>query len=361
MEKIFSKRDLMIFLNQIRDEDLSSFEVIEPYFENRLLKIDIKDELYEVELTGKGEYDIPISKDEYWDKDEIPGFKEYKECLISSGFVEYENWGDFKTWVRALYQNEKDPGLSSESVFLTIDTNLAYYRFISRNFPLEYEDIVIEAKDFDYLLSSIVESEIDHHIRDKYDDPDLKMMGMHTEIGDIRYEFRNRGRLETRKSKFATEELNYLRGELNSARVKARGSKTDSERNDILIVESLEGFCWDKNIDVAMISTDRNMGNHAENAEIAFFILEMPHSIPKRKKVSPDIVLNLLHDMALMYGMIKIPELSTDLLGIWGGKKDMHYGYECVKAWVNPGSFIESQVKREIKILDSLELFKRIK
>ncbi len=357
MEEILSKKELMILLNQLREEDLSSFDIIEPYFGNRLLKVEIKEDNYEVELTGKSDFDIPISKDEYWDKDELPGFKEYKECLISSGFVEYDNWDDFKTWIRALYQNEKDPGLSSESVFLTIDTNLAYYRFISRNFPLEYKDIVIGAEDFDYLLSSIVESEIDHHIRDKYDDSDLKMMGMHTEIGDVRYEFRNRGRLETRKSKFATEELNYLRGELNSARVKARGSKTDSERNDILIVESLEEFCWDKNIDVALISTDRNMGNHAENAEIAFFILEMPHSIPRKREVGPEIVLNLLHDMALMFGMIKIPDLSTDLLGIWGGKKDEHYRRDSVKAWVNPGSPIESQVKREINLLNSLSSF----
>ncbi len=357
MEKIFTKRELMLFLNHIRDEGLSSFEVREPYFDNRLLKVDLKEEKYEVELTGKDDYEIKISKDEYWDKTEIPGFKEYKECLISSGFVEYGNWDDFKTWARSLYQNEKDPGLSSESVFLTIDTNLAYYRFISRKFPLEYDDITIEAYDFDYLLSSIVESEIDHHIKDKYDDSDLKMMGMHTEIGDVRYKFRNRGRFETRKSKFATEELNHLRGELNSARVKARGSKTDSERNDILIVESLEEFCWDKNIDVALISTDRNMGNHSENAEIAYFVLEMPHSIPKRKEVGPEIVLNLLHDMALFYGMVKIPELSTDLFGIWGGKKDEHYRTESVKAWVNPGSPIESQVKREMKIMDSLQIF----
>ncbi|MEF8835139.1 MAG: hypothetical protein V5A76_03195 [Candidatus Thermoplasmatota archaeon] len=357
MEEILSKDDLMVFLNQIQEEEMSEFEIIEPYFENRLLKVEIKDGEYEVELTGKSDFEMPISKDEYWDEDEIPGFKEYKECLISSGFVEYENWEDFKNWAKSMYQSEKDPGLSSESIFLTIDSNLAYYRFISRKFPLEYEDMTIDAEDFDYLLSSIVESEIDHHIRDKYDDSDLKMMGMHTEIGEIRYEFRNRGRFETRKSKFATEELNYLRGELNSARVKSQGSKTDSERNDILIVESLEEFCWEKNIDVALLSTDRNMGNHAENAEIPYFVLEMPHSIPKKKTVESDIVLNLLHDMALIYGVIKIPELSTTLFGIWGGKKDEHYRKESVRAWVNPGSPIESQLKREKNIISSLNTF----
>jgi len=357
MEEIFNKEELMVFLNKIQEEDLTEFEIIEPYFENRLLKVEIKEGEYEIELTGKSDFEMPISKDEYWDKDEIPGFKEYKEGLISSGFVEYENWKDFKDWAKSLYKSEKDPGLSSESVFLTIDTNLAYYRFISRKFPLKYDDMIIDAKDFDYLLSSIVESEIDHHIRNKYGDSDLKMMGMHTEIGDIRYEFRNRGTLETRKSKFATEELNYLRGELNSARVKGKGSKTDSERNDILIVESLEDFCWEKSIDVALISTDRNMGNHAENAEIAFFILEMPHSIPKKKKVDSDILLNLIHDLALLFGVIKIPEISTTFFGIWGGKKDEHYRKESVKAWVNPGSSIESEVKREKKIIDSLKTF----
>lgn len=354
MEKVFEKSELMVFLNQLKEKEIEEFEILEPYFENKLLKVNIKDENYEIELTGKEAFDIPISRDEYWDKKEIPGFKEYKESLVSAGFVEYENWEEFKEWILYLYKSETDPGLSSEAVFLSIDTNLAYYRLISRWFPIEYDDFTIQAKDFDYLLSSIVESEIDHHIKEKYDDSDLKMMGLHTEIGDIRYEFRNRGRLETRKSKFATEELSYLRGELNAARVKKSGSKTDSERNDILIVESLEDFCWDKNIDVALISTDRNMGNHAENAEVAYFVLELPHSIPKKKEVNSKILLNLLHDFALMYGMIEIPDLSTKLLGIWGGKRDDHYKKECVKAWVNPGSPIESEVKRDKKIMESL-------
>ncbi len=357
MRDIFSKRELMIFLNHIREEGLSEFEIIEPFFENCLLKVEIKDEGFEIELTGKSDFEMPISKDEYWDKEEIPSFKEYKECLISAGFVEYDNWDEFEDWIEYMYKNERDPGLSSESVFLTIDSNMAYYRMISRKFPVKTNGTVIEAQDFDYLLSSIIEGEIDHHIRDKYDDADLKMMGMHTEIGDIRYEFRNRGRLETRKSKFATEELNYLRGKLNAARVKGKSSKKDSERNDIRIVESLEEFCWDKNIDVALISTDRNMGNHAENAEIAYFVLEMPHSIPRKKTVNEEIVLNLLHDLALMFGVVKIPELSTKLFGIWGGKRDDHYQTESVKAWINPGSPVESQVKKEMNVIDSLRVF----
>jgi len=357
MEEVFDKSELMIFLNQLKENEIDEFEILEPYFRNKLLKIKIKESCFEIELSGKDAFEIPISRDEYWDKKEIPGFKEYKEVLISSGFVEYENWKEFKDWIMHLYKSETDPSLSSEAVFLSIDTNLAYYRLISRCFPLNYDDFSIDAKDFDYLLSSIVESEVDHHIKEKYGDSDLKMMGLHTEIGDIRYEFRNRGKLETRKSKFASEELSYLRGELNAARIRRSGSKTDSERNDILIVESLEDFCWDKNIDVALISTDRNMRNHAENAEIAYFVLELPHNIPKRKEVNSDILLNLLHDFALMFGVIEIPDLSTNLFGIWGGKKDEHYRKESVKAWVNPGSPIESEVKREKKIIDSLKTF----
>ncbi len=355
MDEVLKKSELMVLLNQLKKQGLDEFEILEPYFKNRLLKVNIKDGSYEIELSGKEAFDIPISRDEYWDKKEIPSFKEYKEVLVSAGFVEYENWEEFKEWILHLYKSETDPGLSSEAVFLSIDTNMAYYRFISRWFPIDYDDFLIEAKDFDYLLSSIVESEIDHHIKEKYDDSDLKMMGLHTKIGDIRYEFRNRGKLETRKSKFATEELSYLRSVLNAARIRTSGSKTDSERNDILIVESLEDFCWDKNIDVALISTDRNMGNHAENAEIAYFVLELPHSIPKSKKVNSDILLNLLHDLALMYGMIELPDISTKLLGIWGGKRDDHYRSESIKAWINPGSPIESEVKREKKIMDSLK------
>ncbi len=354
MKEVMTKERLMMLLNEIREEDIENFEVVEPYFKNRLLKVEPTEEGYEVELSGKKEMEMPVSKDEYWDEKEIPGFNEYKEALISSGFVHFDNWDEFKDWIAYLYKTEKRPDLSSESVFLSIDTNIAYYRLISRRFPLKHDDTIIEAEDFDYLLSSIVEGEIDHHIRDKYNNSDLKMMGLHTKIGDIRYNFRNRGTLETRKAKFATEELNYLRGELNAARVKGNASKTDPEKNDIRIVESLENFGWDKKIDVGLISTDRNMGNHAENSEVPFFILEMPHSIPRKKNVRNEIVLNLLHDLALMFGAVRIPEIDTVLFGIWGGKKDSDYQNESVKAWINAGSSIETPIKRDMDIIKTL-------
>ncbi len=355
MRQVMNKEQMVMILNELRNENIEEIEVVEPYFENRLLKIKIEDEGYGIELSSKSDLDVPVSRGEYWDKKEIPGFNEYKECLISSGFVDFDNWVDFKDWIRYLYRSEKEPGLSSEAVFLTIDTNMAYYRLISRRFPLRYDDLTIQAEDFDYLLSSIVEGEIDHHIRYKYGKEDLKMMGLHTEIDDIRYNFRNRGTLETRKAKFATEELNYLRGDLNAARIKGDASKTDSERNDISIVRSLENFAWDKNIDVGIISTDRNMANHAENSEIAFFVLEMPHSIPKIKTVDASIVMNLLHDLSLMFGAVRIPKINTVLFGIWGGKRDIDYESESVKAWINPSSPIEKSLKRDLNILSSFE------
>jgi len=355
MKEVMTKEQLMMLLNEMREEDLKGFTVIEPYFKNRLLKIELTPDGYEIELSGKKDMEMPISKSEYWDKKEIPGFNEYKEALISSGFVDFDNWDEFKEWIGYLYKTEKRPDLSSESIFLTIDTNLAYYRLISRRFPLRYDGTIIRAEDFDYLLSSIVEGEVDHHIRDKYHNSDLKLMGLHTKIDDIRYNFRNRGTLETRKSKFATEELNYLRGELNAARIRGNASKTDSEKNDIRIVESLESFGWDKRIDVGLISTDRNMGNHAENHEIPFFVLEMPHSIPRKRVVGCDIVLNLLHDLALMFGAVKIPEINAVLFGIWGGKKDLDYRDESVEAWINAVSPIESAVKRDMKVIKDLD------
>ncbi len=358
MREVFTKEQLMMLINESLDKNIKNIEVFEPFFDNRLICITSKKDGYEIELSTKDDFEIPIEKEEYWDRKEIPDFTDYKECLISSGFVDFANWEDFKDWINYHYISEKDPGLSSEAVFISIDTNLAYYRLISRRFPLRCGGTEIKPEDFDYLLSSIVEEEIDHHIRYKYSEEDLRLMGLHTEISDIRYDFRNRGTLETRKAKFATEELNYLRGGLNAARIKAEASKTDSERNDYRIVESLEDFAWDKNIDVALISTDRNMANHAENSEISYFILEMPKSIPKTKQVGADTILNLLHDLALTYGAVKIPELKTVLFGIWGGKRDIDYKNESVKAWIKPSSPLEKSLKRDLKIVNSLDLSK---
>ncbi|MFO7793104.1 MAG: hypothetical protein R6W73_09050 [Candidatus Saliniplasma sp.] len=356
MEEVLTKDRLMMLLNEAEKKGIDRFTITEPYTDTQLIEVIPKDGSYNVILSGKDKFGPYPSEEDYWDREDIPDFYDYKECLISSGLVEFDNWLEFKEWVKYLYKSEVDPTLASTSVFMSIDTNLAYFRLFSRRFPLEYEEgTVIRAEDFDYLLSSIVENEIDHKIKDKYDNSDLKMMGMYTKIGDIRFNFRNRGKLSTRRAKFATEELNYLRGKLNAARIKGTPSKTDSEKNDIRIVESLEKFSWDRNIVVALVSTDRNMGNHAENSEIPYFILEMPKSIPRENLVESDIVLNLMHDLALTFGAVKIPELKTTLFGIWGGKRDEDYWNESVKAWINPGSELKDHIKKDIDIIESLE------
>ncbi len=318
MEHIFPKNQLMVMLNEVRRRRTRPFSVVEPFTGTEMLEVKALDGRFNVKLAGKNDFGPYPSKDDYWSVKDIPDFYDYKDCLISSGLVDFSNWDEFKDWIEYLYKSEIDATLSSKSVFLSIDSNMAYHRLISRRFPLEVNGTRIEPEAFEYLLSTIVEQEIDHHIRNKYDRSDLKLMGMYTDIGELRRGFKNRGTLETRKAKFATQELNYLRGELNAARVSGTPSKTDSEKNDIRIVESLEHFCRDKNIVPAFISSDRNMGNHAENHEIPYFVLELPHSIPRENDVSPDVMTNLLHDLALTFGAIKIPGLKTTMHGLWG-------------------------------------------
>ncbi|MFW6040883.1 MAG: PIN domain-containing protein [Thermoplasmatota archaeon] len=354
MEEVISRENLMVLINEAKRKGVDSFSIVEPYFDAEMIRVNCKKSSYEVELSGKDSFGPFPSRENYWDKADIPDFQDYKDCLISSGIVKFANWNEFKKWIEYHYKSEQDPTLSSRSVFLSIDTNMAYYRLISRRFPIEINESTIFANDFDYLLSSIVESEIDHKIKAKYGQSDLKMLGMYTKIGDIRFNFRNRGKLKTRRAKFATQELNYLRGQLNAARVKGNASKTDSEKNDYRIVESLENFSWSKNIKVALISSDRNMGNHAENSEIPYFVLEIPHSIPKNNTVNSNIILNLLHDLALFFGAIRLPELETTLFGVWGGKRDIDYQNESVKAWINPNSELIDEVKRDLKIIKSL-------
>ncbi len=357
MEQTLKKQDIMLLLNQARLHDLDAFTVEEPYFHKPILDVEFRDDTYWVSLYGKSAFDHCYELGNYCHASDIPGFHDYKDCLISSGLLHFENWKEFVEWIEYLYRSEIDPTISTKSIFLTIDSNLAYFRFFSRRFPLDTREGTVKAEDFDYLLSTIVESEIDHHIRDKYNDADLKMMGMYTHIGDIRFNFRNRGKLMTRKAKFATQELNYIRGKLNAARVRGAVSKTDAEKNDIRIVESLENFAWDRNIATALISSDRNMGSHAENSEIPYFILEIPHSIDRRHQVSSSVLLNLLHDLALTFGAVKIPEMQVTLFGIWGGKTDADYKDEAVQAWINPGSPMLDTITRDLKAMDGLKPF----
>lgn len=349
MDDVIKKRELMLLLNDAYKEGITEFTVEEPYFKTSMLKVDLDDDT--VTLSPKDEFKKPETLSNYWDSSDIPGFDDYKDCLLSSGLIDYSNWSNFVEWVGFLHRNKTDPTLSSRSIYLAIDTNLAYLRLLSRRFPLRYDDKSIQLAEFDYIVSSIVEGEVDHRITAKYTEADLKMMGMYTDIGDIRYNFRNRGKLSTRKAKFANLELSYIRENLNSVRVKGTACKTDSEKNDIRIVESLESFAWSKDITPALISADRNMGNHAENAEIPYFILEFPERTSKIISVGTDTLLNLLHDLALTFGAVKIPEMETTLFGIWAGKMDSDYRNESVQAWVNANSIIERRVKRDLKVL----------
>ncbi len=352
MEEVLNKGELISLVNNALQYGIEEFTIREPYFNKKMLEINLKYDT--VTLSGKNEFQRPATLNNYWDATDIPGFYDYKDCLISSGLIEYSNWKDFVEWIGLLRRNQLDPTLSSRKIYLSLDTNLAYMRLLSRRFPVVHNGTTIMASDFDYIMSSIVEGEIDHRIMAKYGETDLKMMGLYTEIGDIRYNFRNRGKLSTRKAKFATLELNYIRERLNSVRVKGTASMDDSEKNDIRIVESLENFAWSKDIIPAIISTDRNMGNHAENSEIPYFILEFPHNSPVRHKMDTGVLLNLLHDLALHFGAIRLPELETVLFGIWSGKMDSEYRNESVQAWVNTNSVIEKGIKRDVGLIRKL-------
>ncbi len=357
MNEVLRKEELILIINEARRQGISEFTVEEPYFNANMLHIDLKSSTFKITLSPKDNFERPASLNNYWDSSDIPGFYDYRDCLLSSGLVKYSNWKDFIEWIGFLYRSETDPTLSSRSVYLALDTNMAYFRLLSRCFPIPYKNTAIHASNFDYVMNSIVEGEVDHKITAKYVDSDLKMMGMYTKIGDIRYNFKNRGKLATRKAKFATQELNYIREKLNAVRVKSAASKTDAEKNDIRIVESLENFAWSKDITLGLISADRNMGNHAENAEIPYFILEIPHRTPKTIEVGCDIFFNLLHDLALIFGAIRIPELETVLFGIWGGKMDSDYRNECVQAWVNANSVIEGSLKKDFELIKSLSKY----
>ncbi len=357
MEEVLRKQELVLVLNEARRQDINDFTIEEPFFHTCMLHVELNSSSVKITLSPKSDFERPASLNNYWDSSDIPGFYDYRDCLLSSGLVKYSNWKDFVEWVGFLYRSETDPTLSSRSVYLAIDTNMAYFRLLSRCFPIPYKKVQIQASNFDYVINSIVEGEVDHKIMAKYGDSDLKMMGMYTKIGDIRYNFKNRGKLATRKAKFATQELNYIREKLNAVRVKGTASKTDAEKNDIRIVESLENFAWSKDITLALISADRNMGNHAENAEIPYFVLEIPHNTPRTIEVGLDILLNLMHDLALIFGAIKIPELETVLFGIWGGKMDSDYRNECVQAWVNANSVIERDLKKDLGLIKSFSKY----
>lgn len=333
---VLSRNELQILTNAVFRSERRYVQVSYPFYDLRLFTLDIEKPMLK-DVVRAEEFDKerfrrkPTNRDV--GSDECPRYNELRNCFLSSGVVEYKNEADIRTKLVELKEEAGNPNKRPRPVFVAVDTNILYNRFLSRNFPMVDERTGghVDADDFRYVLSEIVQMEVDSRITHKYSRREINVLSKLFAHPELLEEFNNGSGLNERVAKLAFNEMDHLLTDLRALRIKGTPVK-GKERNDIEIAQSYKNWARNGDYDVLMLTADEDMVSHARTSELMTLQLELPFELPTQARIDPWGVSDLLYDLALTFGVISLDNEGVHLFGEWGGKTSSHYQRECVMA-----------------------------
>ncbi len=329
-----SRKELQILTNSIYRSDTRYVHVAYPLYGIELFTLDIeKPELTKIVRPDALDWARNTKKplDRSVSADELPTFNDLKNCLLSAGFLEYKNEREVSKTLADLRDDVRDPNKRPRPVFVAVDTNVLYERFLSRHMPLKdpESERKVDASDFRYALSEIVQLEIDARITHKYSREEIVGLTAAMGHGELIKEFSNGSGRKERIAKLAFNEMDFLLTDLKALRVRGTPTK-GKEKNDIEIAQSYKNWARNGQYDVLLVTADEDMVNHARASELMTLQLEFPYDVPEHGRMDPWKVSDLIYDLALVLGVISLDD-STFVFGEWAGKSSADYQRENVK------------------------------
>lgn len=333
---VLSRRELQVLCNCIHSGDKRYIHVSFPFYGLELFTLDIqRPELtkivrakrFEEELYRRRPADRSVSRDEF------PNFTDLRNCLLSSGFLNYANEVEVAGRLLELKDETRDPNKRPRPLFIAVDTNVLYDKLLSRHLPLKDEATgrLVEAPDFRYVVTEIVQMEIDSNITHKYSREEIGALGNLLAHRELLNEFRNGSGRRARLAKLALNEMSYLMTQLRALRIK--GTPADNkEENDRRIAESYRNWSRSGDYEVLLLTADEDMVHHAISNELMTLQLQIPYEVPEHGRIDPWAVSDLLYDLAGTFGAISLDNEGITLLGEWGGKSSADSTSEHVKA-----------------------------
>ncbi len=333
-ELVMSRQELQILTNSIYRSDSRYLHVTYPLYDLELFTLDIgKPELTKIVRPDQLDWARSTRKplDRSVSADELPSFNDLKNCLLSAGFLTYKNEQEITKELADLKDDVRDPNRRPRPVFVAVDTNVLYERFLSRHMPLKDEETerTVDAQDFRYVLSEIVQMEIDSRITHKYSRDEIQGLAASLGHADILREFSNGSGRKERLAKLAFNEMNFLLTDLRALRIRGNPTK-GKEENDIEIAQSYKNWARNGQYDVFLLTADEDMVNHARTSELMTLQLEFPYDVPEHGRIDPWKMSDLIYDLAVVFGVIGIDD-STMVFGEWAGKGSSDYQREHVK------------------------------
>jgi hypothetical protein len=216
-------------------------------------------------------------------------------------------------------------------------------------------EIRVKARDFRITISDMVKEEIDSNIKYKYRASNLTKMKKKFGLTPIVDEFFNASARKTRVAKSVQNELSFILGALEAERAEATLSSQDKEERDRIIAKSYSDFEKHRNGEVMLLTADEDMAYHAKNANLLYETLIVPHKVPAKGPILPFCLVNLLYDLAITFGVIRLQGSGITIFGEWKGKGLTHYSNESLKLIISKESRIKDEFERDLRIAQGID------
>ena len=318
---IINKNELFVLLNQYLLEGKREISISYPPFEINLFTVNFNSWHIENVIERK-EFERKrrkYGKNEFL-REELPDFHDLLDIFLSSGVIGFENDSEIKENLELLSAAVKDSTVYVKPLFIGIDTNIAYYRIISRRFK----------NHFKYVLSNIVVDEIDARIHSKYSS---KMLRYFEELqyGKLMSEFANGSAKDARKAKNAMNEIYYITNNLDAFRIGKNTGTRDKEIRDREIARQYREFSDEIKAEVVLLTADKDMVFHAKANELSSIYFKLPHTLKNHYRIDAKTLENLIYDLTVVFGIVKIGD--NILFGEWRGKSSEDYFNENLKIY----------------------------
>lgn len=332
-ELVMSREELPILFNDIYCGDKRYFNAVYPFYGTTLFTVDFKKpEIAKIVDRDRLTTDRKVRTPRGMDFKEMIGFDELRDCLVSSGVLGFVNNSDVVGWLRKLKRESLDRYSTQRFLFVAVDTNIMYHRFISRHLSFKGSDGYPFYEGLRYMVSDIVRDEIDSSIKHKYSGSEISAFKGKFNRQELVDELRNGSDLRARKAKLAFNECEFVRRYLEASRASGQGSN-DKEDNDRAIARSYMERAKIGNHEACLLTADEDMITHARTADMTAMQLIPPTEVPRRLNVEPWRLRDLVHDIAVVFGALSLENKEDEItvLGEWRGKTSDDYLNERVK------------------------------
>ncbi|EDY36625.1 hypothetical protein ABOONEI_615 [Aciduliprofundum boonei T469] len=332
---IISKDELFVLLNEYYLDGHAEITVSYPFYNLRLFTLNLENFKIENIIEEREFYPFKKKFTGFLRRD-MPDYRDLIDSFVSSGIVDFENQGEIDENFELLKKAIADKTIYIKPIFLGIDTNIAYYRIVSRRLKDEFK----------YVVSQIVVDEIDDRIHTKYSWKILRALD-NLPYHELVSEFANGSSKEARKAKNAMNEVNFLFDELDAFRAGESTETRDKEIRDREIALQYSHFAKEVDAEIVILTADKDMSFHAQAHGISSVYFKLPHKIYPMK-IDPMRIPYLLYDLTVNFGTIKIND--TIILSEWRGKDVENYLNEDLKIYN-----MNDKLAKDIKICRRLK------